>query len=451
VTADEHRRVLVVHSSCSAAGDCSARLQAAFTECLSTTLQGASSQLCEVQLVPPGAVFRLEQSSPVNVSGSRAQIALRGEGARLELHGDAPFLAVDCIPSGGGRGVSLSNFTLAATRPAFTYGVVSAAVPGSHFNLSVDFSVYPMELPWTRRVDTIHQVSPETLEPSLNGMDWIYQGKLSEELELRVDAQASTVSFADYAAARHNQPFQSFGLQVGNGVVLRHMLEFTKPQLDSIVLLSCSNVTVSGVTIHNSPGMGILAHDCTNVTLRRVHNVPQFSHFPLAGNADAMHLASCRGEVTVDDCVCNRQGDDGLNIHSQLAVVQQVDQDSEAGGFRLRVGPNANADNTSWGCVFARPVFRAGDTLAVRSLRSELSVILTGAIEHVETTTNGMVLTVGAPRDNAGNQTQTSVLATRSQLVSVGDLVIPLSAMPSKVVVTGNVISNSRASGIILQ
>eukprot|EP01043_Picozoa_sp_COSAG02_P058559 COSAG02_NODE_7308_length_3072_cov_2.627985_4_plen_303_part_00 len=230
-SAVSHRELRIVHSSCSAAGDCSARLQAAFTECLmgSTMHAGASSQLCEVQLAPPGAVFRLEQSSAVNVSGNPGGIALRGDGARLELRGDAPFLAVDCATSGGGRGVSLSNFTLTATRPAFTYGIVTDAVPGSHFSLSVDLDTYPMELPWTRRVDTIHQVSPDTFAPSPNGIDWIYQGKLIEELELQVDAHTSTVSFADHAAARHNQPFRSFGLQVGNGVVVRHMLEFTKP------------------------------------------------------------------------------------------------------------------------------------------------------------------------------------------------------------------------------
>ena len=91
----------VVHSSCSAAGDCSARLQAALTDCCLSAVDHTS--FCEVQLAPPGAVFRLEQSSALTVSGSRGGIALRGDGARLELRGDAAFLAVDCTASGLSR------------------------------------------------------------------------------------------------------------------------------------------------------------------------------------------------------------------------------------------------------------------------------------------------------------------------------------------------------------
>ena len=132
--------------------------------------------------------------------------------------------------------------------------------------------------------------------------------------------------------------------------------------------------------------MGVLAHDCTDVRLQRVRNQPPdadkelasrkdnssralLQHrrlhtpgWPLAGNADAIHLASCRGTVVVQDCVAERQGDDGLNIHSQYAVVQAVLSSTQdvhgSGSYEVSVGQHANADNTSWGCLFARPVFR---------------------------------------------------------------------------------------------
>ena len=99
---------------------------------------------------------------------------------------------------------------------------------------------------------------------------------------------------------------------------MRHMLEFSKPQLDTIVVRQSSDVVLTDVTIHASPGMAVLAHDCTNVHLERVINTPESAGLPLAGNADALHLASCRGAVTVRGCVADRHGDDGLNIHGQV-------------------------------------------------------------------------------------------------------------------------------------
>eukprot|EP01052_Picozoa_sp_SAG31_P053469 SAG31_NODE_13726_length_851_cov_0.905585_1_plen_159_part_00 len=138
---------------------------------------------------------------------------------------------------------------------------------------------------------------------------------------------------------------------------------------------------LSDITVHSSPGMGILAHDCTNVWLQQVQNIPQTSGFPLAGNADAMHFASCRGEITIIDCVADRQGDDVLNIHSQYAVVVRVDEHFEAGKIvqrpysgneagrtlRVQVAPHQNSDNTSWHDIFAQPVFRTNDTVIIRS------------------------------------------------------------------------------------
>ena len=108
------------------------------------------------------------------------------------------------------------------------------------------------------------------------------------------------------------------------------------------------------------------------------------------------------------DCVCNRQGDDGINVHSQYAVATEPSERLSSatphpagftGGFtaggsggsdaldgllRVAVGPNANSDNTSWGCIFSRPVFRVGDTVAVRRRSAELAVVLRAAVTKVE-------------------------------------------------------------------
>eukprot|EP01051_Picozoa_sp_SAG22_P005715 SAG22_NODE_349_length_11854_cov_8.087282_6_plen_605_part_00 len=415
--------VTMLQASCSNTHDCSARLRAALTACRANRVAS-----CEVVLEPPGALFRMEQAGAVTADGLRG-LAIRGNGARLLLNGDAPFLnAHRCV------GLSLSNLTLAATRPPFTYGiVVPSAAPGV-VNVSVDMRRYLLAGPgapaWTRLVHAMHEVDPATLEPAPLGLDWIYDGQPSAALPLRLDAATSTISFPDRGAPNRGQPFVGFGLKPGSGLVMRHMLEFSKPQLDTIVVRESSDVALTDVTIHASPGMGVLAHDCTNVHLERVINMPESAGLPLAGNADALHLASCRGAVTVRGCVADRHGDDGLNIHGQYAVVQRV----EAG--RLTVGPHQNADSTSWGVIFAQPVFRVGDTVVVRRAAG-LEVVLSSTVLAIE-----------------GNATAPPLVLTlqgRSAAVGPGDIVEPLSAIPSSIIVADSSFTNSRASGIILQ
>ena len=122
---------VTLQASCSDTHDCSARLQAALASCRAHRVAS-----CEVVLEPPGALFRMEQAGAVTADGVQG-LAIRGNGARLLLNGDAPFLnARRCV------GLSFSNLTLAATRPPFTYRiVVPSAAPGL-VNVSVDMRRY---------------------------------------------------------------------------------------------------------------------------------------------------------------------------------------------------------------------------------------------------------------------------------------------------------------------
>ena len=103
-----------------------------------------------------------------------------------------------------------------------------------------------------------------------------------------VSADGSSVSFAN----RHSPGAAGgFGLAAGDAVVLRHTFEISHPDgtrmLDSIVIRGCVNVSLADITIHSSPGIGVLVHDTTNVRIERVHNVPASDALPLAGNASS--------------------------------------------------------------------------------------------------------------------------------------------------------------------
>ena len=289
----------------------------------------------------------------------------------------------------------------------------------------------------------------------MHGLDWISDanaGALGREVQLSIGPAENGTAIVTF-------PDQAFALAPGSRLVLRHLLEFSRPALDAVVIRGCEGVTITDVTINTSPGMAVLTHDCADVVLVRVRIVPG-DGMPIAANADAIHLASGRGKVTVDDCECDRQGDDGVNVHSQYAVVTssstsaEADVDGGVGGgsggggggvgggsslgtTRLTLGPHANADNTSWGCLFSRPVFRMADTVAVRR-RAGLSVVLQAKIHAVE----------GDP----SNPPLTITIANAAGIdVSQGDIVEPLSAVPDSVVIINSTFTNSRASGIILE
>ena len=400
----------VLHSSCSDAGDCSARLQALLSAC-SASDRGGGGPGCTISFSPSGAQFAMEQTAALNATRING-LAMYGGGAKLLLRGDAPFLnARECAD------LSLSNLTLATTRPAFTFGVVVPAVGPGLVTLSVDTGRYPMkpdQQAWTRQVDALHEVDPATFEPLPGGLDWLFDlGRPETQLQLKANLATSTVSFLD----------AGFRFKQGTGVVLRHMLEFTHRQLDSIVLHGCTQAVLSDITIHSSPGIGVLAFDCTGVLLERVRNIPESAALPLAGNADAMHFASCRGEVVVRDCIADRQGDDGLNVHSQYGIVQRViGQPVRQGNYvyKVQVGSHVNADNTSWADVFARAVFRVNDTVVVQRASSGLGASAGWRVSRVEGSPTALPLILTL--EGGGMET-----------VSLGDIIESVSAVPSSV------------------
>ena len=349
---------MIIRSSCSATGDCSAQMQAALTACHAV-------HACAIQFAPPRATFHLEQT--VAVTASRVDgLTLNGNGATFVLDGHAPFIyAANCT------NVTLANFTLTAARPSFTYGVVRSSTERQRVNLSVDMNVFGFgpsaggASDWRRSVDCLHQVDPHPpFAPTVNGIDWIYRATSTAgpALAVDVDRGTSTVAFAD----------RSFELRVGDGVVLRHSLEFSHPHFDAIVVDRCAGVAVRNVEIQSSVGMALLAHDCTDVDLVGVVTRPSKAAPQLAANADFIHIASCRGTVRIRGCRGIQQGDDGVNVHSQYALIQSLSPGAVAGSTStdVIVAPHANADNSSWGTLFSSPVFRVGASKKPRRARS---------------------------------------------------------------------------------
>lgn len=98
----------------------------------------------------------------------------------------------------------------------------------------------------------------------------------------------------------------------GQVLILRH-----NPRKHAgIFLLNSRDVALTGIGLHHTGGLGILAQFCENVTVRDSEVVPnpeKDRHF--SGHDDGVHVSNCRGQVTIADCRFAGLMDDPVNVH----------------------------------------------------------------------------------------------------------------------------------------
>ena len=92
-----------------------------------------------------------------------------------------------------------------------------------------------------------------------------------------------------------------------------------------IVISGSSNVHLSGVTIHHSGGMGVIAQRSSDLFLQRVQVSPRpDSGRIVSTTADATHFVNCRGKIVMEDCLFEQQKDDATNIHGLYAKITRL-------------------------------------------------------------------------------------------------------------------------------
>ena len=88
----------------------------------------------------------------------------------------------------------------------------------------------------------------------------------------------------------------------------------------AILIENAENITLTDVTIHSQPGMGIVGNRSENVTMRRLNVIPSVGHH-YSTNTDATHFTSIKGTLRYENCVFDGQGDDFTNVHTYYHAV----------------------------------------------------------------------------------------------------------------------------------
>ena len=99
--------------------------------------------------------------------------------------------------------------------------------------------------------------------------------------------------------------------RLGDYCILRHGGHY-RP---AIMIKESSDITLSNISIHSQPGMGIVGHRSSDIAIDRLHIVPLPGDV-ISTNTDATHFTSCSGKLSITNSEFKGQGDDCTNIHN---------------------------------------------------------------------------------------------------------------------------------------
>jgi hypothetical protein len=291
--------------------------------------------------------YRLDQAAgTVLTFNALRQLTVEGNGALLLCSGQGqPLLFASCTDT------NISGLQLDWPVPPFSQGVVKA-VAGNQVDITLDPEFVSVEIP---KVEAIGQYDPSTKLPSPDGIDSYH----TVTAVSRVSPQVVRLSL------KQPLPFSP-----GMHLVLRH----TAYGANALVLRSCTNTHLADVTIHASPGLGLLALGCSDLSLDNfaVTPTPGTSRY-LSTNSDGSHFVDCRGSLSISNCRFRGMGDDAVNAFASYWTVQQ----SQPGS--ITVSGRSNGPVGDWQLPHAGDTLHVVDASSFRSLtqaqvtRAELS------------------------------------------------------------------------------
>ncbi|MEC4724367.1 right-handed parallel beta-helix repeat-containing protein [Shewanella sp. D64] len=109
------------------------------------------------------------------------------------------------------------------------------------------------------------------------------------------------------------------------------------------IVTESSDILFDNVIIYHAGGMGIIAENCHNVTVKNSRVTPSNGRM-VSTTADATHFVNCTGKIELINNVFENQKDDATNIHGIYAMVDKIIDDKtlevrlqhpQQWGFRL--------------------------------------------------------------------------------------------------------------------
>jgi len=235
--------------------------------------------------------WNLEKNVLLPVTGLDGFI-LNGNGATLLF--DGLIQPADCMDC---RNLHIKNLCIDWKRPPYMTGTV-ASLQGNR----MEVTPAPNEMPLGGEpVVSFQNIDPVTCQPIGT---CIFTGISNMEL-----AGTGTV-------AVHCDELE--GMTPGDRIILRYLYSYASV----LHFVNCSGIAIENVAICAGPGMGVIAHNCTDLTFTGYSVKPRDGRL-MSTNADATHFISCQGAIRFEDCYFEAMGDDAANVHGFYLIIRE--------------------------------------------------------------------------------------------------------------------------------
>jgi len=283
----------------------------------------------ELFLAPSGNAAGVKRVA-MPLVGKR-NVTVDGGGARFIVHGGVfPFAALNCA------GVTLRNCTFAAYQlPLKEFSVVEKDADGFLCQMSKDGPDYEVDPGWKRlffhlesqvlrsdnHVISIHGLKNHNTRYLICG--WHKANKPIKDrlavpfLPTQVEDRGNGRLYFRFVKDDHPKATYVCPYAVGDPLALSLASERA---VDQMFFEDCTDVAVTGVTVEQGVGMGIVAQMCRDVT------IDGYRVAPLKGSlvsltADSVYLVDCWGDLKIVNGEISWGLDDPVNVHGNYSLL----------------------------------------------------------------------------------------------------------------------------------
>ncbi len=304
----------------------------AFQMALTAAENTYNSNPRQVELLIPEGTYNFSNSVGLTVN-SINNLTIEGSGSTLIFaNAVTPF---NCSASDG---LTIQDLTIDTSGSPDASGWVTAINGSTSFDMLMDPS---FTLASGATYTAALQYDPDRLTPARNGIDSFQTYAVSSVL---------SGSNSSVCKVRFNNPYTA--ITTGMYVDMRSFSN------NAFVFWILDTVAVKNVRVYSDYCFGANIYRCENVSLNSftVLRNPAKSRL-LSSEADAVHFTTCKGQMTMEDCDFENQGDDGTNFAGAYYTIYSV------AGNSISV---FNSNNTSSSPSIAQGEemeFRTGDTM----------------------------------------------------------------------------------------
>ncbi len=237
-------------------------------------------------------------------------IKITGHGAKLLCHGQlSPIAIMDCT------NITIEDLTIDFTPTHNAEGVILQATQ-EWADVAVDTTKYTYMI----QDERLFFWNGETFAPTFGAIEF----------------DAATLRTAYRAGDRFRSKRQE---EISQGVLRFHgkfdplptpgnyiTLRFSPRTHPGILVHHCEDVALSGITLHNTCGLGVLSQFSrdlryTRITMRQNH---EQGRRVVSCHDDGLHFSNNCGKITVEDCFFHGLMDDPVNVHGTALRIKTI-------------------------------------------------------------------------------------------------------------------------------